>query len=104
MVFLRELDQSAVVRSVAIPWTRSRKEIGFIDAAGEVVVEHRLNVALEHLERKNHRPSTTPNRLENLRLGAMRLRVVVLLAEEHDIGARESLEHPSARDLGDCRR
>jgi len=100
VVTLRELDQPAIVRRVSIPRTRPGQEIAFTHAAGEVVVEHALYVALEHLEREHDSSPRASDRVEELCLGAMRLRIVVLFSEEDDVGASESFDHLRSRRVG----
>src|SRR5688572_31500011 len=47
---LRQLDHRAVIGAVTIPRPPLREEIRLADPAGEILVEQRLCVALEHLE------------------------------------------------------
>ncbi len=70
-----------------------------LQPAAEIVVERRLHVALEHLERDHHRPADAPQALEHRRLGTVGLRVIVLLAEEDDIGAGEAVDHRLESEL-----
>jgi len=54
-------------------------------AAGEIVVQHALHVALEHLQRKDDGTSGTTDGVEQPEFGAMRFGVIVLFAKEHHI-------------------
>jgi hypothetical protein len=60
--------------------------------ASEVVVEQRLYVALEHLEREDDGTATASDRVEQPELDAMGLGVVVLFTEEDDVGGRSLLD------------
>ena len=60
---------------------------------GEVCVEAGLRVALEHLERQRDRHAAAPQSVEDRRFEPVRVRIVVLLADEHDVGLGEVGEH-----------
>merc|ERR1719171_3434970 len=50
--FLGEFDELAIVGPVVHPWPRIFQEVSLLDETGKVLVEHSLQVALEHLERE----------------------------------------------------
>ncbi len=52
-----------------------------------------LGVALEHLEREHRRDLPPVKTVEDGRLQPVRVRVVVLLADEDQVGLRETGEH-----------
>ena len=73
---------------------RSSKD-GTLTFAGEILVEQRLHIALEHLERDDHLAAPCPDRRQHGRLGRVRGRVVVLLAEVDHVGFRRDVDQSS---------
>ena len=87
------LDERAVIGRVARPGPRRLQELLFGDRAGQIRVETRLRVALEHLERQRDRHTAATESLQDRGFEAVGVRIVVLLADEHDIGLRDIGEH-----------
>jgi hypothetical protein len=52
-----------------------------------------LHVALEHLERERDPAAAPPHALEERVLEPVRVRIVVLLADEDDVGPGEARDH-----------
>ena len=92
-VRLGELDERAVVGRVARPGAAGLQELLLGDPSRQVGVERRLHVALEHLERHVTGTFRRSEPLEQGRLEPVRVRIVVLLADEHDVGVRQVGEH-----------
>ena len=61
--------------------------------AAQVGIERRLHVALEHLERQGHRRPACARGLRGAPFEAVGVRIVVLLADQNDVGAGEVGEH-----------
>jgi hypothetical protein len=81
-----ELDQRAVAGAVVPPGARRGIERGLVDAPLHVVVEHRLLVALEHLEGENDPSGPARGEfLQHRELERMRHLIVVRLAEVDDL-------------------
>ena len=55
----------------------------------------RLHVALEHLHRDDDRHAAARQPFDDGQLEPVRVRIVVLLADEHRVGARQVREHRS---------
>ena len=69
------------------------------DLAREVAVDVRLRVALEHLERERHGDAAAAQAVKDGGFEAMGIGIVVLLADEHDVGLRDVREH--ALEIGE---
>ena len=87
-VLLGEFDQWPVVRPVTRPGTRRLQHLLLAPGAGQICVDQRLYVPLEHFERHRRRHAATQEAFEQGGLESMGVGVVVLLADEHDVGCR----------------
>ena len=99
---LCKLDERPVVGAVVGPRPRVLQEVRLTDLAGEVLVEHGLRVALEHLEREGDALAARGERDEQVRLERVRDRVVVALAEEDDVARLGRIEHVASYRLARC--
>jgi len=104
MPSLRELDQPAIVGRVPVPRARAGDKLTLTYSTREIVIEHGLHVALEHLERQHDGSPGEADRVEQLCFRAMSFGIIVLFAEEHDVGAGESFDHLRSRRFRDGRR
>ena len=93
LVRLGELHERAVVGRVARPGARPLQKVRLGNRSADVGVHRLLHVALEHLERQRDRHMTPREPLEDPALEPMRIRVVVLFADEHDVGPRQVGRH-----------
>ena len=73
--------------------TGAREELRLRDATREVIVQRWLHVALEHLEGEHDGAAELRDCDKRLDLGAVRIGIVMLLAEEDDIGMSDAGEH-----------
>jgi hypothetical protein len=90
---LRGFDQRPVGGLVVLPRARLVQELAFVDAAGQVVVEHRLHVAFEHLHRQHDLALLCAQQFfQHAQFDLVRGVVDVRLAEEHDVVLRQSFD------------
>src|SRR5665647_3341127 len=68
------------------------QEGGFVQLALGPVVEYRLDATREHLETEDHVGSVAEQRCDRMKLPAMVLRLVMRLAEQHDVALGERYE------------
>ena len=90
---LGDLHERSIVRRVARPGTAGLQKVLLAVLAAQIGVERRLHITLEHLEGDRHRHVPPHEPLEKGGLEAVRVRIVVLLADEHDIDAGQVREH-----------
>ena len=86
-VGLAEVEQRLVGLVVRPPLARFLLEGGLVDAAGQVVVEDGLGVALHELHRECHGTLLARQRLQQPQLVGRALCLAVELAERHEVGA-----------------
>lgn len=90
---LRGFDQRPVGGLVVLPRAGLVQELAFVDAAGEVVVEHGLHVAFEHLHRQHDLALARAQQLlQHAQFDLVRGVVDVRLTEEHDVELRQPFD------------
>ncbi len=89
----REIDERLVVGRIARPRPRDLQELVFGHVAHQEVLERLLHVALEHLERDDDAAAAPRQAFEHRELEPMRVRIVVLLADEDDVRLRQLGQH-----------
>ena len=95
----RELYDRPVVGRVARPWARRGEELFLGGRAAHVLVDRTLHVTLEHLQADGQRCMPAQEPFEHGDLQRVRVRIVVLFADQHDVGAHEIREH--ALEIGE---
>ncbi len=89
----RQLDERAVVGRISRPGAGGLERLLLPRRSNQIRVERRAHVPFEHFERHDGRHFAPLQAFEDRELEAVRVGIVMLLADEDDVGGRDVRQH-----------